>query len=74
MLGAQRRGQTTTMKTIMGLIGHRRRAEISFAGREDTISLRAEKIRKAGIAYCPEERGIYATSDVARTAASAGRG
>ena len=62
LLGRNGAGKTTTMKSIMGLVG-RRAGSIAFNGRE-TIALRSDTIARAGIALCPEERGIFASLSV----------
>ena len=62
LLGRNGAGKTSTLRAIMGLVG-RRSGSIAFEGRE-TIGLRSDLIARAGIAYCPEERGIFATLDV----------
>jgi branched-chain amino acid transport system ATP-binding protein len=62
LLGRNGAGKTTTLRSIMGLVG-RRQGQIRFEGRE-TIGLRPDQIARAGIAYCPEERGIFASLDV----------
>ncbi|WP_207791831.1 ABC transporter ATP-binding protein [Siccirubricoccus phaeus] len=62
LLGRNGAGKTTTLRAIMGLVG-RRAGSIRFAGRE-TIGERSDKIARAGIAYCPEERGIFASLSV----------
>jgi branched-chain amino acid transport system ATP-binding protein len=46
----------------MGLVANRA-GSIRFEGAE-LISLPAEKIARAGIAFCPEERGIFASLGV----------
>ncbi len=59
LLGRNGAGKTTTMKAIMGLVGRR---EGSIRYREtETIALRPDLIARAGIALCPEERGIFAS-------------
>ncbi len=63
LLGRNGAGKTTTMKSIMGLVP-RRAGSIAFRGRE-TIRLRSDAIARAGIATCPEERGIFASLSVA---------
>src|SRR5260370_4394001 len=61
-LGRNGAGKTTTLRAIMGIVGQRRGA-IPRAG--DELSDRASnRIAKAGIAYCPEERGIFASLSV----------
>jgi branched-chain amino acid transport system ATP-binding protein len=55
-------GKTTTLKSIMGMVG-RRQGSIAFEGTE-TIGLSSDRIARLGIALCPEERGIYASLNV----------
>ena len=62
LLGRNGAGKTTTLKSIMGLVG-RRRGSIRYQGRE-LIQLRPDAIARAGIAFCPEERGIFASLNV----------
>jgi branched-chain amino acid transport system ATP-binding protein len=62
LLGRNGAGKTSTLRAIMGLVG-RRSGHIRFEGRE-MIGLRPDLIARAGIAYCPEERGIFASLDV----------
>jgi branched-chain amino acid transport system ATP-binding protein len=62
LLGRNGVGKTTTMRAIMGLIAQRKGA-IQFRGKE-TIGLPANAIAKAGVGYCPEERGIFAALNV----------
>jgi len=62
LLGRNGAGKTTTLRAIMGLVP-RRAGSIRFGGRE-LIGERSDIIAKAGIAYCPEERGIFASLDV----------
>ncbi|HEY0421502.1 MAG TPA: ABC transporter ATP-binding protein [Acetobacteraceae bacterium] len=62
LLGRNGAGKTTTMKSIMGLVP-RRQGSILFKGAE-TIGHRPDEIAKAGIAICPEERGIFASLNV----------
>ncbi len=62
LLGRNGAGKTTTMKSIMGLVP-RRQGSIRFRGRE-TIGLRPDLIARAGIGFCPEERGIFASLNV----------
>ena len=62
LLGRNGAGKTTTLRAIMGLVG-KRTGSIEFAGRE-MIAARSDTIARAGIAYCPEERGIFASLDV----------
>jgi branched-chain amino acid transport system ATP-binding protein len=62
LLGRNGAGKTTTLKSIMGLVANRR-GSIKFEGAE-VIGFAAEKIARAGIAFCPEERGIFASLGV----------
>jgi branched-chain amino acid transport system ATP-binding protein len=62
LLGRNGAGKTTTMKSIMGLVP-RRQGSIRFRGRE-TIGLSPDGVARAGIAICPEERGIFASLNV----------
>ena len=62
LLGRNGAGKTTTLKSIMGIVG-KRKGSVVFDGTE-TIRLSSDKIARAGIAICPEERGIFASLDV----------
>jgi branched-chain amino acid transport system ATP-binding protein len=62
LLGRNGAGKTTTLKSIMGLVGNRA-GSIKFEGAE-VGSYTPEKIARAGIAFCPEERGIFASLGV----------
>jgi branched-chain amino acid transport system ATP-binding protein len=62
LLGRNGAGKTTTLKSIMGLVG-RRAGSVRFRGAE-TIGTRSDLIARAGIALCPEERGIFASLSV----------
>jgi branched-chain amino acid transport system ATP-binding protein len=62
LLGRNGAGKTTTMKSIMGMVG-RREGSIRFKGTQ-TIRLPSNAIARLGIAFCPEERGIFASLDV----------
>ncbi|MBK5122276.1 ABC transporter ATP-binding protein [Burkholderia sp. R-69980] len=62
MLGRNGAGKTTTMRAIMGLLGSRI-GSIKIVDTE-TIGLKPEKIAPLGIAYCPEERGIFPSLSV----------
>jgi branched-chain amino acid transport system ATP-binding protein len=59
LLGRNGAGRTTTIKSILGLVGKRTGA-ITLNGNE-TINLAPHQIAKLGIGYCPEERGIFAS-------------
>ena len=62
LLGRNGVGKTTTLKSIMGMV-ERRTGSVRFGGRE-LIRLSSDAIARAGIAICPEERGIFASLDV----------
>jgi branched-chain amino acid transport system ATP-binding protein len=62
LLGRNGVGKTTTLKSIMGMVG-RRQGSITFEGVE-TIGLASNRIARLGIAFCPEERGIFASLNV----------
>jgi branched-chain amino acid transport system ATP-binding protein len=62
LLGRNGAGKTTTLRAIMGLVP-RRAGSIRFEGRE-IVAARSDAIARAGIAYCPEERGIFASLTV----------
>jgi branched-chain amino acid transport system ATP-binding protein len=62
LLGRNGAGKTTTLKSIMGIIG-KRTGSIRFNGQE-MIRTSSDKIARMGIAFCPEERGIFASLDV----------
>ena len=62
LLGRNGAGKTTTMKSIMGLVP-RREGSIRFKGAE-TVRMSPDGVARAGIAFCPEERGIFASLNV----------
>jgi branched-chain amino acid transport system ATP-binding protein len=62
LLGRNGAGKTTTLKSIMGIVG-KRQGSIRFENKE-TIRANSDRIAKMGIAFCPEERGIFASLDV----------
>ncbi len=62
LLGRNGAGKTTTLRAIMGILGQRA-GSIRFRGSE-LIGLPSNRIARLGIAYCPEERGIFASLDV----------
>jgi branched-chain amino acid transport system ATP-binding protein len=62
LLGRNGAGKTTTLKSIMGIVP-RREGSIAFEGQE-TIRMPSNRIARRGIAWCPEERGIFASLDV----------
>jgi branched-chain amino acid transport system ATP-binding protein len=62
LLGRNGAGKTTTLKSIMGIV-ERRRGSIRFGDRELT-GLSSNRIARLGVAFCPEERGIFASLNV----------
>jgi len=62
LLGRNGAGKTTTLKSIMGIVG-RRRGSVRFEDRE-LIDLPSNRIARLGLAFCPEERGIFASLTV----------
>jgi branched-chain amino acid transport system ATP-binding protein len=62
LLGRNGAGKTTTLKSVMGMVA-RRQGSVRFDGTE-TISLSSNRIARLGLAFCPEERGIFASLNV----------
>src|SRR5688572_16271052 len=62
LLGRNGVGKTTTLKSIMGMVG-RRQGSVIFESAE-TIGMPSNRIARLGIAICPEERGIFASLTV----------
>jgi branched-chain amino acid transport system ATP-binding protein len=62
LLGRNGVGKTTTLKAIMGIIENRS-GSVRFEGKE-LINRSSDVIARTGIAFCPEERGIFSTLDV----------
>lgn len=62
LLGRNGAGKTTTMRAIMGLMA-KLKGSVQFAGSE-TVGLPPHRIARLGIAYCPEERGIFSSLTV----------
>ncbi|MEZ5764182.1 MAG: ABC transporter ATP-binding protein [Xanthobacteraceae bacterium] len=62
LLGRNGAGKTTTLKSVMGIIG-KRSGSVVFEGKE-IIRASSDRIARLGVAFCPEERGIFATLDV----------
>jgi len=62
LLGRNGAGKTTTLKSVMGIVT-RRRGSVTFAGQE-LIGLPSNRIARLGLAFCPEERGIFASLNV----------
>jgi branched-chain amino acid transport system ATP-binding protein len=62
LLGRNGVGKTTTLKSIMGIVPQRR-GSVRFEGNE-LASLSSDRIARLGVAYCPEERGIFSSLSV----------
>ena len=62
LLGRNGAGNTTTLKSIMGIVGHRT-GSVLFHG-DELISRTSDQIARAGVAFCPEERGVFASLSV----------
>jgi branched-chain amino acid transport system ATP-binding protein len=62
LLGRNGAGKTTTMRAIMGMLANRK-GSIKYDGQE-TIRLKSDRIARRGIAYCPEERGVFSSLNV----------
>ena len=59
LLGRNGAGRTTTLKSILGLVG-KRTGTITVNG-SNIVTWPTHKIAHLGIGYCPEERGIYSS-------------
>ena len=59
LLGRNGAGRTTTLKSILGLVG-RRTGSILINGVE-SVKMPPHQVARHGIGYCPEERGIFAS-------------
>jgi len=62
LLGRNGAGRTSTLKSILGLVG-RRTGSILVNGKE-TIAMPTYRIAHLGLGYCPEERGIFSSLTV----------
>jgi branched-chain amino acid transport system ATP-binding protein len=59
LLGRNGAGRSTTVKSILGLVG-KRTGSIIINGVE-SIDMPTHQIAQLGLGYCPEERGIFAS-------------
>ena len=57
LLGRNGAGRTTTVKSILGLVG--RRTGSVMIDNQETVNWPTHDIAKLGLGYCPEERGIF---------------
>jgi branched-chain amino acid transport system ATP-binding protein len=62
LLGRNGAGKTTTLRAIMGIVAQRQ-GSVVFRGSQ-LVGFASNRIARLGIAYCPEERGIFASLDV----------
>jgi branched-chain amino acid transport system ATP-binding protein len=62
LLGRNGAGKTTTLKSVMGIIG-KRIGSVRFND-QDITRASSDRIARMGVAFCPEERGIFASLDV----------
>src|SRR5690606_10488155 len=62
LLGRNGVGKTTTMRAIMGIV-RARTGSVVYDGHE-TIGWASERIARLGVAYVPEERGIFSSLNV----------
>jgi branched-chain amino acid transport system ATP-binding protein len=62
LLGRNGAGRTSTLKSVLGMVG-RRTGSIKVNGVE-TIGWPTYRIAHLGVAYCPEERGIFSSLSV----------
>ena len=62
LLGRNGAGKTTTLKSIMGIV-EKRSGSVRFEDNE-TVGKPSDVIARLGLAYCPEERGIFASLNV----------
>jgi branched-chain amino acid transport system ATP-binding protein len=62
LLGRNGAGKTTTLRAVMGLL-QRCRGRIEIGG-QPALGLAPEQVARLGVAYCPEERGIFASLTV----------
>ena len=62
LLGRNGAGKTTTLRSIMGMV-LKRSGSVRFQD-EELIALHSNQVARRGIAFCPEERGIFASLNV----------
>jgi branched-chain amino acid transport system ATP-binding protein len=62
LLGRNGAGKTTTLKSVMGIVG-KRTGSVRYLGQE-MIRMASNEIARLGVAFCPEERGIFASLNV----------
>ena len=62
LLGRNGAGKSTLLKSVMGILAQRT-GSVRFRGQE-LIGLAPHRIGRMGLAYCPDDRGIYASLSV----------
>jgi branched-chain amino acid transport system ATP-binding protein len=62
LIGRNGAGKTTTLKSVMGMVG-RREGSVRFQNKE-LIRMPSDAIARLGVAFCPEERGIFSSLNV----------
>src|SRR5437868_5642641 len=62
LLGRNGAGKTTTLKSIMGMVA-KRKGSIAYKNTE-TVHFTSDRVARLGLAFCPEERGIFASLNV----------
>ncbi len=62
LLGRNGAGKTTTLKAVMGILP-KRKGSVVFQGKE-LMHAPARFVAREGIAFCPEERGIFSSLSV----------
>ncbi len=62
LFGRNGAGKTTTLKSVMGIV-EKRTGSVAFEGKE-TVGQPSDVIARLGLAYCPEERGIFSSLNV----------
>jgi branched-chain amino acid transport system ATP-binding protein len=62
LLGRNGAGKTTTLKAVMGMVSQRT-GSVRYDGTQ-LIGLTSDRIARLGIAFCPEERGIFSSLSV----------
>ena len=62
LLGRNGAGKTTTLKAVMGIV-RKRTGSVRFEGAE-LIGMPSNLIARRGLAFCPEERGIFSSLNV----------
>ncbi len=62
LLGRNGAGKTTTLKSVMGILP-KRKGSVKFDGKE-LMHMPARWVAREGIAFCPEERGVFSSLSV----------